>query len=284
MAFDTLNPNLRPVADAGMRFLIGRYGRNGLKTDSEIDAAISWKPSILVKPSRVMIVAAEVEEELYPTILKIAGHDIKHFEHPVSVYVICPLDIFLADKKQTTTRQLKRHGFGIITVDDDGVATMQHSAVPLAQHISEEDLDSEIRALSPNLKVRFKAAHTTYQVREGQGLQEAGQIVEAIVNAMADEAVRKGVVSRGQLGNSAANTIDALYALNAFRDYRATLGGARQFMREYRNIASHAPRSAAQAMEKIRKCRVGFLDAVRSARDLHAAMKRLGYRLTIHVP
>jgi hypothetical protein len=281
MAFDTLPARLRPVAESGLRLIVNRFGRTGLKTDSEIHPSISWKPTLYVK-SRSLIVAAEVVDEvIYPPILKIAAHDINHYDRPVSVYVICQLETFQADKQQTTIRLLKKHGFGIITVDAEGVADFQHQCIPLNQHIPEDEFESQIRGLTPNLKVLFRNAYTTYETREGQGLQEAGQIVEAVVSAMAEEAFKKRLVTRGELGNSAADNIDALYKNLPHR--RGALGGAREFMREYRNIASHPTKSAAEAMEKIRRCKDGFFRSIRITEALHEAMRQEKMPLRLHI-
>jgi hypothetical protein len=52
-----------------------------------------------------------------------------------------------------------------------------------------------------------------------------------------------------------------------------TIGVSRDFVREYCNIASHAPRTAQKAMEKIKKCGSGILDAIRIAKNLQNAMR-----------
>lgn len=237
MTFDTFTPRLKQVAQSGLNFCKSRYGRNSLQINHEIHSSISWKPTFFLKPHPSLILAAEVDATLYPVILKIAAHDVRHYDFPIQVFIICPLEVYLADKKQATINLLKSHGFGIITVDEDGVATQQCPCIPLAQHISDQEVESEIRGLTPNIKVRFRSAHTIYQTNEGQGLQEAGQIVEAIINSMAKESVRASICGTSILKKTAAGTIDALYALKDFKDHRAALGGARNFVKEYRNIA-----------------------------------------------
>jgi hypothetical protein len=283
MTFDTLSPRLKNVAVSGLEFCKNRFGRNGLQIHREVHANISWKPTFYLKPHPALILAAEVDEMLYPEILKIAAHDIRHHDFPIEVFIICPLAIYLADKKQTTIKLLKKHGFGIITVDDDGHATQQCPCIPLAQHISEQELESEISGLTPSLKVKFRSAHTIYQTNEGQGLQEAGQLVEAMINSIAKESVRTGICGPSIKAKMAAATIDVLYPLNDFKDHRAALGGARNFVKEYRNVASHAPRSAKQAMEKIRRCRQGFIESIHIAKKLHGVMKSKHFRMTIHL-
>jgi hypothetical protein len=283
MTFDNYNPPFTPrmkqVAESGFQFFKDYCGRNGLKIGEEICEEISWKPTFHHK-GRIRIVAAEVSDTLYPAVLKIAAHDIMHFDSPVSVYVVCPLEVFQADSKQTVVNQLKKHGFGILTVDDSGKAVRQHPCIPLAQNIRDEELEKEIGELKQKLKVAFRSAHSSFHVDEGQGLQKAGQIVEAMVNTITDAAKRSGLIVPG---SAAADKIDSLYALVPFKPHRAALGGARDFVREYRNTASHPAGSAKEAVDKIRKCRSGFFDAIRTVKNLSEMADAQKYRLNINI-
>jgi hypothetical protein len=283
MPFETLSPRLQEVANRSMLHCRTRYGGNGLKMEQGIDDSIMWRPSYFLKPGRFKIIAVEVEDNLYPESLKGAAHEISHFDFPVSVFQACSLDAFQNDPKHKNVNLLKKHGFGIITVDDDGVVAVQHNCVPLAQHISPDLFDREIKGLSAPIKVAFRSAYDVYQASEGQGLQDAGQIVEAMVTALSIHAVKQNVVTKGTLNKVLAQRIDDLYATEAFRPHRAALGGAREFIQEFRNTASHPPRTAKQAAEKIRKCRKGFLDAIGIATKLRSVATALGYPMKIHI-
>lgn len=151
----------------------------------------------------------------------------------------------------------------------------------MAQHISEELLSDRVRELSAKLKIAFRDAHETFLVNPGQGLQEAGQIVEAVVDAMALEAVKNDKVVAAAVKGTAAERIDALW--DPLKYHRAVLGGARSFLKKYRNVASHPAHSAKEAMKKINSCRDGFFEAIGLAKDLSTAMKMLGYRLRLHI-
>lgn len=105
----------------------------------------------------------------------------------------------------------------------------------------------------------FRSAYSVYQGNETQGLQDAGQIVEAVLTAVADQAVKKGDLPATHPNHALANRIDDMYGAQAFARHRAALGGAREFVQEFRNTASHPAKTARQAAEKIRKCRIGFL-------------------------
>jgi hypothetical protein len=88
-----------------------------------------------------------------------------------------------------------QHGFGIITVDDDGKVRQQHTCVPLTQHISEEQLKAELSGINSSVRNKFEQAHSSYLANEGQGLQQAGQIVEAMISSIAAQAAKKSVIT-----------------------------------------------------------------------------------------
>jgi hypothetical protein len=281
MPFETLAPRLQAVATSALALCRQRFGQNGLKTESEIHPTIPWRPTFFVKQSRYKLIAVEIDDNIYPEILKIAAHDIGHHDFPIAVYQGCSLEAYQLDTKHTKVNLLKRHGFGLITVDDAGHCVIQHAAVPLAQHISPEDVERELSGLTPTVKVAFRSAHDTYLVNEGQGLQQAGQIVEGLVRSLAIQAEKEGLMAIGKL--PLATIVDHLWALPKFAKHRAALGGTREFVSDFRNVASHPANSAKAAAEKIRKCKAGFLDAMKFARKLREVAQEVGYRITIYV-
>lgn len=283
MPFETLSERLRIVATRSLAFCKERYGGNGVKVDQGIDDAIMWRPTFYLKVGKFKLIAVEVEDNLYPGSLKGAAHEISHYDFPIAVYQACTLEAYLGDPNHKNINLLKSHGFGIITVDKDGNAAIQHNCVPLAQHISPESFDRSIVKLSRQMKVAFRSAYAVYQTNETQGLQDAGQIVEAILTSIADQAVKRGDLAATAPGRALANRIDDMYTAQALAGHRAALGGAREFVQEFRNTASHPARTAKEAAEKIRKCRSGFLDAISIASKLRALAKAKGYTIRLHV-
>jgi hypothetical protein len=281
MPFDKLTPRLQSVADAGMRFLIERFGRRGLALESAIHASIPWKPTFYLKP-KVQIVAAEVDELLFPLPIRLAEMDVFRYEVPTSVYVICPLDIYEADRGQASKRDLQKHGIGLITVDDHGIVEQQIPCNPLQQHIARDEFDPKIRELSPKLRAKVSAAHGIYLADGPHGLQEIAQIVEGFIMAMAKESVRLRFLPPGTMKKSAASVIDDLYACPQFAHHRAVLGGAREFMKEYRNVSSHAPKSFQAALAKIHRCRDGFLRGVQILNNLQAPARAHKMKIVLH--
>ena len=283
MPFETLNERLRLVAVRSLAFCKERYGGNGVKVDEGIHDSIMWRPSFFLRVGKFKLIAVEVEDNLYPGSLKGAAHEISHFNFPIAVYQACTLEAYLNDPKHKSINLLKSHGFGILTVDEDGNTIVQHACVPLAQHISPEAFDRSISALNPQIKVAFRSAYAVYQTNETQGLQEAGQIVEGILTAIADQAVKKGDLPGADARRALANRIDDMYSAQALAGHRAALGGARDFVQEFRNIASHPAKSGEKAAEKIRKCRSGFLDAISIAAKLKTLAKAKSYPIKLHI-
>lgn len=263
MTFEQFTPRKRDVAEGALSFARTRFGNNGLRIEEALDDSIAWTPTFWLKPNRFSYIGFEVSELIYPEIVKIAAYDLRSFEAPVSVYVVVPLDVFQLDPGLATVKRLKEGGFGLMTVDDQRICSIRHTCVPVAQHISEGELEGNLKGLTPKLKVRFRSAHTTYLADAGQGLQAAGQIVEALVNILAQAALKRNVIRGVGLDDSAAKKIDALYNANQFTAYRSALGGVRYFVRTYRNAVSHPSGSTQQAFRKLQACRSGFLDAVR---------------------
>jgi hypothetical protein len=283
MAFDTFDPRMKTVAERALAHCRQQFGGNGLVIEQGISSAISWRPSFICRPTTKSIVGVEVADNLYPEILKVAAHDINLYDAPIAVYQACSLDAYQKDPKQTRVNLLRQDGIGIITVDEDGRAIIQHSSVPLAQHIPESRLENEIKNLTAKLKVSFRAGYKTYLTNIGQGLQQAGQIVEAIVHSMASQAVKKGHIPAKSAKGTLADVIDELYQETKFKDHRAALGAARSFIKEFRNTASHPAKTAKQAAEKMRKCRDGFYEAIETSIKLQKVFHEMDYKLAVHI-
>lgn len=288
MPFSVLSPSLaKSVADPVCQYCVSRFGKNGLKIDEGIHAALAWSPTIQLKRSRFELVAIEVSEDLYPYILKTVAHDIRHDcpDIPVTVYVACSLESYLADTKQTTVRKLREHGFGLLTVDDTSHVTEMFGAIPLIHHIAENEFNSGIKSLPSSIRVKFKDAFDVYRTNGYQGLQEGGQLVEGLVFCLAKHSQKKGWIS-SKKNPSAADVVDALYASEAkeLQQHRAALGKARYFLKNFRNLASHAPKNLKEAAQKIKVCRQGFVDSIDTTSVLCETLNKLKFKAQLYFP
>ena len=283
MPFDTLSSPLQDVALKSVAHCKRKFGVTTASLEQGISPTIQWRPSFFLKPSRYQIVAVEVDDNLYPSVLREAVQDIIHYDVPISVYQACSLDAYLSDPRLKNVEKLKKRGLGIITVDDEGNVVFQHSCVPLGQFISDEQYEREASTLNSQIRRAFNAAFGVYQGNPSSGLQRAGQIVEGLVNCLAERAVKNNLLLRSVLGSPSANIIDQLYALGHFSNHRAALGGARDFMKEYRNVTSHAPKSAKQAAERDRNCRGGFIEAIKLSIKLQNVARAVNYPIKLHL-
>lgn len=281
MPFDTFNDRLKGVAEASVQYFRSRYAQNDVKIEQEIHPSIMWTPSFHLLSEKLRIVAVEVSDSIYPDVLRAAAHDIGHHDFPISVYQALSLEIFLSDPKQQKINALKKHGFGIVTVSADGEVAVQHPCIPIAQYISSDRLELEIKDLPKAFKLAFRAAHQTYITNEGQGLQAVGQIVEGILVGLAKGAVRRKKAANNILDTSVANLIDALWDVADFIPHRVALGGARDFIKKYRNTTSHPPATAKAAAEKLRRCKTGFMTGIDVAKTLKRSAKQLKYDIKI---
>jgi hypothetical protein len=282
MPFDTLSERLKIVANGSLARCRGEWGANGLKIERPIAAQIGWEPTFFLKPRETLIVAVEVNDLIFPEVLKSAAHDIEHYDFPIAVFQACSLDVYQSDVRLARVNLLRDHGFGLITVDDQGAATIQTRAAPYAQHISPTRFEPGLKSLTPTLKVKFREAYSTYQTDTEQGLQQAAKIVEGLVLCISTQAEKDNKIPPGTSRRDAAVIVDILYSTSTFENYRAALGGVRNFLRTYRNPPSHAARTAKAAAEKIRMCKAGFSEALRMAGELRSLIQRVGYRVVVH--
>lgn len=286
MPFSVLSPSLaKSVAEPICQYCTNRFGKNGLKIEEGIHPNLSWSPTIQLKRSKIELLAIEVSEDLYPLILKMVAHDIRHDcpDIPVTVYVACSLESYLADAKQTTVRKLKEHGFGLLTVDDANHVTEIFGAIPLIHHIAENEFNDGIKILPSSIKVKFKDAFDVYKTNAYQGLQEGGQLIEGLVFCLAKQSQKKGWITYKK-NSAAADVVDALYESESvdLKHQRAVLGKARFFLKSFRNMASHPPKNLKESAQRIKLCRQGFVDAINTASELCETLKKLKFTAKLY--
>lgn len=287
--FTLLSKNLGDTVGAPLYdYCVQRYGKNGLKIESGIVSALSWSPTIQLKKGTHELLAVEVCEDLFPQVLKLVYSDITHDckDIPITVYVGCPLDAFLDDKTQSTVKKLKERGIGLLTVAQDGTVTEQFSTIPLIHHIPDADISTLVKPLPSAIKVKLRDSFDVYRQNSYQGLQEAGQIIEGLIFSLAIQANKKGWIAAKPEKDAAATILDLMYQSNetSLQHNRAALGRARSFMKQYRNMVSHAPKSLKAAAERYRLCHMGFREACGTALDLVQTHKNVGFVTRLYFP
>lgn len=282
--FDLLTPPylIDAVAKPVLKYVKRKFGNTGLKVDQPFSDRVSWVPTIQVRGAGNELILVEVAELLYPQVFNTAYAGILNDEatRPIRVFQACPLESFQADKRHELVRKLKQHGFGLITVDDQQNVDVQFNASVLIHHIPQSKVDELLRQVSPDVKAAFLRSFDVYRTDENQGVQLAGQIVEALIHFLASKCHESGVLPKYRTSDTAASVIDGLYSSThkTLIAQRACFGGARQFMKLERNASSHPSKSRKVADAKATTLRDGFLAALRVAAELCKARKALGLR------
>jgi hypothetical protein len=280
--FTFLAPHLFTVAQQALAHCKSQYGAQGLKIEEGINTSISWRPTFYLKPRKFELFAVEVNDLIFPDAIKGAAHDIRHYDGLIRVSQVIPLEVYQTDRGQTRIKLLRNQGFGAITVDNEGDVVTQFDCVPLSQFITDTELEESIKELPSQIKVRLRTAHKTYLTNPTQGVQDAGQILEGLILSIAKQSARSTNISNTTLKGTAANLIDAMYTSTYFKDHRAALGGVRNFMAEYRNPTSHAPKTAKVAAQRVRNLREGFIHALRCMTALAKTAGSLGLKAIIY--
>ena len=280
--FDLLESYLADaVGNPVHKFLKNKYGAAGLKIEEPFSDKVRWSPTIQIKTSSSELLLVEVSETIYPPMLSVwqAGIVNEEPNRAIKVYQACSYDAFQKDKDKNV-RKLKTHGFGLVTVDEAGGVEVQFHGAVLSQHIPSESFEERVKKLPSDVKSALSNAFEVYRTNANQGLQHAGQVVEALVRQLAEHAHKKGWLAKYNDSKPAADLIDSLYESKAKElvDQRACLGGARQFMKSGRNPSSHPAKSKRQAQSKALNVRSGFESALAVCRDLCAARTAVNLR------
>lgn len=280
MAFEGFTEREQRLLTGALARCKAKFGSAGLKIDQPIDPNLGWVPTFFIVCSPGVVQAFEYSDKLYPLIFSTKAQDIRQNPRLIAVYQVCPLSTYQGDRHQTQTRRLGDHGFGIITVDDDGKnVDFPLRAVPLALHISDAEFAIEVGGCKPNLRRALADALDVYRRKQPQGVQDAGQIVEAYIRDIAAGYVKLSLITGRQAKAKISEVIDTLYGLPQSAAIRATLGAARNFVHTYRNPTSHAPATKREALNRIRSSRAAFLDACHTSRDLLRAARSMGIKL-----
>ena len=283
MTFTLISPSLTFTAEEALKAATKRYGKRGLQMEKAISDDIRWRPTFFMKPTKTHLVAFEVSDAIYPTILELAALSVLRFDSiPISAYAVCPLGQYIADAKQKEVRRLQSHGFGLYTVDEDGDMVLQVPCVPLVQHISEQAFESQTKKRPLKYKIGFRSAYKSYMATPIQGVQEGAKVVEATIECLASHCKKRGWINGG-LPQAAANKVDTLFNLTQMKPHRAALGGTRSFLKSHRNPTSHPAKSGKDAFRVFSSSQEGFQASIKIALELVAVAKSESIRLTLHI-
>lgn len=280
---DMFTPRLQDVARSALNYFAELYGNARISVDQQIAPDIPWRPTFLVRPNNLEFIGVEVEEIVYPEALRGCAIDLRQGSLPVAAYAVCPLEVAQADKNEKQFKSLCAHGFGFCTVDEEQNLTKKHSAIHQQQFIPEEEFREIVKTLPLAIRRHTRSAYETYQMNPVQGVQEIGQIPEALIWSVVDYSDNKNWLDKKQIPNKVALAIGELLACNHLQNARPSLGAAADFFSNFRNKVSHAPISAKKNAARMKKCRDGFTLGVRTTNNLIEAMKGYGISTRINL-
>jgi len=278
MPWSNFSPSDKFLGQATVQHLKSNWGINGasIKVAQEINKKILWRPSLHFDWTGKQIIAIETSEtNPYPVALKIAAPSIQHVQVPITMYAVCPEDLYLLKSNQKHVKELREHGCGLFTVDAEGNVTEQFGGHPLIQHIPNEEFKSEIKKIPPTIKLSASSAFIAYKNNPGNGVAEISQTIESAILNVKKIVIKKGWASNTSMGNTVSEHLNCMMGLNDLKTARAGLGGLIRFVAEYRNTAAHPPKNAKQAFQKYYECQHAFRDGVKCLKTFCEQMKNL---------
>ena len=270
------------LVDAAIKYFSDYYENPRIKVNEEIDGRLSWRPSIHFKAMHFLTIIVEVSpEKVYPEIFNMQLANILDINIPISIFCVCPEELYLSSNNQKEVKSLKAHGYGLLTVDNTKKTTKRFGCIPIIQHISEDEFKEEINLLPKKIKVELKDAFERYQERSDSGMQKITEIAEAIVLDAGKKSVRKSWISNNTVRGGASDILDEMLQKSQFQNATAPIGGMRSYIKDYRNPSHHAPKSRKEAIEKHRECKHGFCEGIKVIKRFRFAMKQVGIQASI---
>lgn len=278
------DPNLQQLAAQAMRHCRSENANLGsAQIERAISASVRWVPTFRFGSSAKGIRAYEVCRTLQPDALIASLPHIVREPYPISVGIVVPVELAQGPGTHREIEALHQNGVSVITADDANHFHNRLVCPPAAQHITPDDWRTLVMGLPPRFRSAFLAAYTTYQASVVQGVQNAGQIVEAVVNAAVAKAISDGVLPATTSRLTMARKIDVLWS--AYPRHRGNLAAARVFADRYRNPSSHPPSSTQSAVSRIMRARAAMQEAVVTTVELLEFLKALPVaHNTVHLP
>ena len=283
MPWSGLEPSAQLLGKATQAYFVeqGMATLSAIKIEQQINRDLSWRPTLWFKAAGYTTVAVEVSPEIpYPIALKINTSGILHAEIPITVYAACPEEVFTSGQREV--KEMRSHGFGLITIDSGGAVVKQFGGQPLIQHIPEADFKREIKGLPQSIVRELRAAFEVYNSKPTAGLAQVGEIVEAATNCAIKAVARKGWSTEDEMGSTLANQLNKMLNLTQLDNAKAGIGRMRSFVNEYRNPSHHAPKRQRAAYNRLHECKHGFLEGIKSLQSFSQQLKR-SYRISIRV-
>lgn len=266
------------LRDAACAYFSEMYEKPTIKLGESIDPNLRWKPTIQFTMNGHLTVIAEVSDTLYPAIFNMRQMDILDLEMPISVYCVCPEEVFLDAGQQSEVKRLQEHGYGLLTVDAAGNVQRRVKGIPLTQLIRDKEFRREIGGLPANIRQMIVEAYERYNNSPPAGTAAISEVLEGMVLKAGREASAKGWIAANQVkAGQPSQTLQAMIGAPQCGGIAAALGGAQHYISVYRNTSHHFPKNKKQAYVKYRDCKHAFLDGIKKIQTLRASLRGIKF-------
>lgn len=283
MKFDGLTSGEEFLRDAACRCFEDLYENPMMHVNQELHKDLAWTPALrFVIHEHINVFVEPSEIGPYPRILERKHTDVLHFPQPIAIYAVCPEETIATPPQRSDMKRLQAHGFGLITVNHEGQARREFSAIPLVQVIPKAEYKAEIEGLPKKTKQRIGEAYEDYNAKPVNGVKSLTEVIEGLVTQAGKGAVQKKYLSKSVLGSDVADILDALHDTKECKNARAAIGGVRSHVKEYRNPKHHWPANKKRAYKKYSDCRHAFMDGIKHIQRFRTAMQAIG--LTGNLP
>ena len=245
--------------------------------NEELHKDLEWTPALrFVIHEYINVFVEPSEAGPYPGILETKLNDVGQFPQPIAAYAVCTEDTILTKDQRKAMRRLKSHGFGLITVDGDGIADMAFSASPIVQIIPNAEYKLEIEGLPAKIRQRIGETFEDYNNKPVNGVRSLTEIAEGMVEQAGKDAVRKKFLTNTNLGSTTASALQALRNAEECNNAVSAIGGMEGYISTYRNLTHHWSKNKKKAYEKYNTCRHAYLDGIKQIKRFRTAMKNAG--------
>ena len=274
MELSELTPGMVALRDRAREFFATTYESPKMYVEEELSKRLAWRPALRFSIRQYINVFVEPSEVgPYPRILDLKYAEVLNYPEPIAVYAVCPHEAIASTEQRREMGRLQSHGFGLVTVDEEGEVRRLFPAMPLVQVIPEAEYRELLRGLPKKIRQRISEAFEDYKNNPVKGAQTITELTEGMVIQACADAVKKGIVSNGAVSGTVARKLDALAAAQGLFDARAAVGGIREYMSVDRNLNHHWPRSKKKAYQKYVNCRYTFVEGIKKIARFREAMK-----------
>ena len=263
------------LRDAARACFADRYGNPTFHVEKALNSQLQWIPALrFVLHGHIHVFVEPSDSGPYPRGLAMLYTKASNYPEPIAVYSVCHQAHTDSAADRRARKELKSHGFGLVTVDHSGVAEIEFTAIPIVQAIAEATFKQETKNLPKGIRQPASEAFEDYLSKPVNGVKTLSEIVEGMIRKAGRDSAANNGISNTNARKAPAGVLDALH--QKYEPARAGIGGARNFINECRNLTHHWPNNKKAAYKKYANCRHHFLDGLHTIQAFRKAMKDIG--------